>query len=79
MEEPTLESVYTRFAAIWANGRPIRGDEELLAAMQADERDPDRVDEAWLRSLDPRWVHFDSEAPFKDEHANRVYRRLSSA
>lgn len=75
----SLKSVYARFAAIWANGRPIRDEDDLAAAARADQRELERVDDAWLRSLDPRWVHFDSNAPFEDERANREYRRISSA
>jgi hypothetical protein len=72
------EIVYARFAELWANSLPIRGEEDLDAAVHAAGLDYDEIDDGWLRSLSPRWVHFQTDEPFRDEIANREYRRLIS-
>lgn len=78
MTSATKESVYRRFAAIHANSLPIRDEKDLEAAVRAAGLSWDSVTDDWLRALERRWVHFDSESPFGDERQNREYRRLLS-
>lgn len=67
--------MYRRFAAIWANGEPIRTERELAAMMRAAGKSAEDPSDEWLRSLPRAWVYGWSEEPFADERANRQYRR----
>lgn len=67
--------VYRRFAAIWANGAPVRTIHELSAALRAAGLEDRAVTDEWLRSLSEAWVYGESDEPFTDDRANRIYRR----
>jgi hypothetical protein len=71
--------VYARFVELFTNSLPIRGEDALDAAVRASGLAYDEIDDGWLRALNPRWVHFQSEDPFADEQVNREYRRILSA
>jgi hypothetical protein len=71
-----LEKLYASFARIYADGKPIRGVFELVAAIHAAGLDPENVTENWLRALNEDWVHGESLLPFQDPVANRLYQRL---
>ena len=66
---------YRRFAAMWANGEPVRSEHELEAAIRAAGLEGQPVSDEWLRELDRRWVYGESDEPFESERANRSYRR----
>lgn len=74
MQESDAE-VYRRFAAIWANGQPVRSARELQALLRAAGIDEQSVSDEWIRSLPPAWVYGEMDEPFVDERANRMYRR----
>jgi hypothetical protein len=67
--------VYRRFAAMWANGEPVRNAHELYAVVRAAGIDEGEVSDEWLRSLSREWVYGELDDPFVDERANRIYRR----
>lgn len=67
--------VYRRFAAIWANGEPVRNANELHALLRAGGLSEAEASDEWLRSLPRAWVYGEVEDPFVDEQSNRVYRR----
>lgn len=71
-----LEALYASFARVYANGKPIRGVFELVAAIRAAGLEPGAVDEAWLRSLNGDWVYGEALLPFQDVAANRLYRQF---
>ncbi|MCZ7680596.1 MAG: hypothetical protein M5U28_18250 [Sandaracinaceae bacterium] len=75
MQTEVGHDVYRRFAAIWANGEPVRSAREVGAMIRAaGKREADITDE-WLRALPHAWVYGASDDPFPDERANRQYRR----
>ena len=76
MTESTLESVYRRFADMYANSHPIRQKTELDAAIRAADLGYGEVSEDWLGSLRDGWVYREEDAPFLDDRRNRAYRRL---
>jgi hypothetical protein len=71
----TNNEVYQRFAAIWANGEPVRTEAELSAALRAAGIAPEQATDEWLRAFQRAWVYGESEEPFTDERTNRSYRR----
>ena len=71
-----LEELYATFARIFADGKPIRGVFELVAAINAAGLEPENVTEDWLRALNGDWVYGDSLVPFQDPKANRLYQRF---
>ena len=71
-----LEELYATFARIFADGKPIRGVFELVAAIHAAGLEPENVTEDWLRALNGDWVYGDSLFPFQDPTANRLYQRF---
>jgi|GEM_PF-1338333 len=71
-----LEKLYASFARIYADGKPIRGAFELVAAIRAAGLEPEDVTEDWLRTLNRDWVYRESLAPFQDPIANRLYHRI---
>ena len=73
--ERTIDDVYRRFSAMWANGEPVRDEREFAAALRAAGITPEQVTDEWLRAFPRGWVYGYEEAPFADERANRVYRR----
>jgi hypothetical protein len=75
-ESNEFEALYASFARIYADGKPIRGVFELVAAIRAAGLEPADVDEAWLRSLNGDWVYGEALLPFQDAAANRLYRQL---
>jgi hypothetical protein len=79
MTRPAIaDIVYARFVELYADSIPIRGEDDLDAAVRASGLDYDEIDDSWLRSLDQRWIYFQSNDPFQDEQVNRQYRRLLS-
>lgn len=74
MEEVRAD-IYRRFASIWANGAPLRSPHELRAAVRGAGLSESEVTDEWLRSLSRAWVYGETEEPFEDERANRIYRR----
>ena len=75
MTETTIESVYRRFANMYANSVPIRQATELDAAIRAADLGYDQVDDEWLGSLQSGWVYREADVPFIDDRRNRAYRR----
>lgn len=75
MQEEADAGVYRRFAAIWANGAPVRTARELHAVLRAAGIDERQVSDEWMRSLSRAWVYGEVDDPFVDERANRIYRR----
>ncbi|MDH3655902.1 MAG: hypothetical protein OEN21_16690 [Myxococcales bacterium] len=75
-ESNELEALYASFARIYADGKPIRGVFELVAAIRAAGLEPGDVDEAWLRSLNGDWAYGEALLPFQDTDTNRLYRRF---
>lgn len=75
MADSNYRDAYRRFAAMWADGEPIRGEHELEAAIRAAGLGEGPIGDEWLRSLDRRWVYGHSDEPFESERANRSYRR----
>jgi hypothetical protein len=75
-ESNELEALYASFARVYADGKPIRGVFELVAAIRAAGLEPGDVDEAWLRSLNGDWVYGEALLPFHDLASNRLYRRF---
>lgn len=75
-EANELEALYASFARMYADGKPIRGVFELVAAIRAAGLEPGDVDEAWLRSLNGDWVYGEALLPFQDLATNRLYRRF---
>lgn len=75
MDRRLLPGVYRRFAAIGADGEPIRTERELAAMMRAAGKSAEDATDEWLRSLPRAWVYGWSDGPFADERANRLYRR----
>jgi len=71
-----LEELYALFARIYADGKPIRGAFELVAAIRAAGLEPGNVNEEWLRSLNQDWVYGEALLPFQDVAANRLYRQF---
>jgi len=71
-----IEELYASFARMYANGTPIRGPFELVAAIRAAGLDPGTVTDEWLESLNRDWVYGDSFVPFQDAAANRLYHRF---
>ncbi len=71
-----IEELYASFARIYADGKPIRGAFELVAAIHAAGLEPENVTEEWLRSLNRDWVCGAALLPFQDLAANRLYRRF---
>ena len=71
-----LEELYASFARIYADGKPIRGAFELVAAIRAAGLEPGNVNEEWLRSLNQDWVYGEALLPFQDVAANRLYRQF---
>lgn len=75
MTDTMLESVYRRFADMYANSVPIRPATELDAAIRAAGLSYDQVDDEWLGSLQGGWVYREADVPFADDRRNRAYRR----
>lgn len=71
-----LDALYASFARMYADGKPIRGVFELVAATQAAGLEPENVTEEWLRSLNRDWVYGEALVPFQDLATNRLYRRF---
>ncbi len=71
-----LEALYARFARIYADGKPIRGAFELVAAIHAAGLKVETVTEDWLKALNEDWVYGESLLPFQDAAANRLYQRF---
>ena len=71
-----LQELYASFARTYADGKPIRGAFELVAAIRAAGLEPEQVTEDWLKTLNRDWVYGESLLPFQDPAANRVYRRI---
>jgi len=77
MTDAAIEPVHQRFSKLYADSQPVRGPSELAAAVEAAGLSPDRVTDAWLRSLSDDWVYGRSDSPFEDgELENRVYRQI---
>jgi len=77
MTDPNdLQQLYATFARIYADGKPIRGVFELVAAIHAAGFEPENVTEDWLRALNGDWVYGESLLPFQDPAANRLYQRF---
>lgn len=74
-EENDHRDAYGRFAAMWADGEPIRSEHELIAAIRAAGLEGQPIPDDWLRALDRRWVYGHSDEPFESERQNRSYRR----
>jgi hypothetical protein len=80
MARPPLSDIaYARFAELYADGLPVRSEDDFEAAVRAAGLEFDEVDDAWLRSLNVRWVYHQSDEPFADEQVNREYRRIVSS
>jgi hypothetical protein len=75
MAESIYEDAYRRFSSMWADSEPVRSERELEAAIRAAGLGEQPVPDDWLRSLRRDWVYGDSDEPFADQGANRVYRR----
>ena len=77
MTDPNdLQQLYATFARIYADGKPIRGVFELVAAIHAAGLEPENVTEDWLRALNGDWVYGESLLSFQDPAANRLYQRF---
>ena len=75
-ESDDLEALYASFARMYADGKPIRGVFELVAAIHAAGLEPKNVSADWLRSLNRDWVYGEALLPFQDLAANRLYRKF---
>jgi hypothetical protein len=76
MSAITLDTIYSRFADMYADSKAIRWQPELDAAIQAVGLDYPNVSRDWLASLDRAWVHRESDNPFRNSQYNVAYHRV---
>jgi hypothetical protein len=75
-DKNAVEELYASFARIYADGKPIRGVFELIAAIRATGLDLEEVTDEWLRGINADWVYGESLLPFQDPATNRLYQRF---
>lgn len=74
-DDSHYRDAYRRFSEMWANGKPVRPEHELEAAIRAAGLGDAPVTDDWLRSLHQDWVYGESDEPFSNPRENRSYRR----